>query len=176
MKTTISKTTSSGIEVNYELRAEDGKFDLYASMKNSDFYAIDGSQMINNELYFYIENKNLNSFLGIKETQKVNIPGFALSELTKELQNKIIESNEIIKVSFLASWQEYTVEYDLDCNLSRDEAAQYLVYENDSVKRYEIPAQKLYVERKSDTNTKAICVSCQQEYDIIDNDGFCPCC
>jgi hypothetical protein len=178
MKTTITKTTKSGIEVNYELRAEEGRFNLYASVKGSDFYKISGSQRINNELYYYIENEELNSYLGVKEGQKINIPFFEESSLREELKNNIINSNMMIEVSFLSIHQDYVVEFGLKCNLTEKEAEEYLTYEDNNIRSYIIPAKNLYVARQynSDKNTKTICVSCQQEYDIIDNNGKCTHC
>ena len=179
MKTTKTiYTEKTKTKVVYELRAENKKLKLYASVKNSNFYPIKGGVVKDDKSYKFMDDKNLTKELNMTGT-RVYVPAIDISELKKELQQKIIEKNEIIHVSYLHNHLNLLCDYGLECNLTEYEREKYKTAGgNDNITYYEIQAQNLYIERQynSDKNTKTICVSCQQEYDIIDNNGKCTHC
>lgn len=178
MKTTKTiYTEQTNTKVTYELRAENRKLILYASVKDSNFYEIKGGISKNDKSYKYMDDARLTKELGMKGT-RVYVPNIGTTDLKKELQQQIIEKNDIIHVSYLHHHLDFVCDYELECNLIESEREQYRTGGNDSKTYYEIPAKNLYIERKykGDTNAKTICVSCQQEYDIIENNGKCTHC
>lgn len=181
MEREIKVKSQSGRIINYILKAEKGKFELYVSFKK--IYKVDGgASFLDKGCFNFVKNPDLNKELGIKNNDPVFLPNFDKSEYIKEIQKEIVSSNQIIKVSYLKNHADYVVEYDLEFNLTNKESEKYKTSDNDFRITYEIPAQELYVERekKESKNYKIICPKCEEKYwsdeSILFHNGCCPKC
>lgn len=186
MKREITIKSKSGKDVNYSIIAEKnenkkGCFNLYVTFKNT-YKVNDYPKKVNNENYYYLNNPDLNKELGLNNNQDVCLPFFDKHFLINEIKKEIIESNEMIDVSYLKNHADYVVDYDLKYNLSKKESEQYKISENDSYITYKIPAQNLYIKRnkKEIKDYTVICAACEHEYSsnesIVFKNGRCPKC